>query len=142
MVKSLEIKKLKEKLKELMGDAKPTGRPRFRKFDTPAPKMQPRPRDPSTPAQKMQPRPRPMPGGLKPLTPLQKMPPRRKPSKPSKPSNPLQKMPPMNRPKRSVPRPGDPLRPKLMSGPSMKYKLSPTEIKMIDNYRKKKAQKK
>ena len=135
MVKSLEIKKLREKLKELMGDPKPTGRPRFRKFDTPAPKMQPRPRDPSTPAPKMQPRPRPMPGGLKPLTPAQKMPPRRKPSKPS---NPLQKMP----PKRSVPRPGDPLRPKLMSGPSMKYKLSPTEIRMIDNYRKKKAQKK
>ena len=72
MVKSLEIKKLKEKLKELMGDPKPTGRPRFRKFDTPAPKMQPRPRDPSTPAPKMQPRPRPMPGGLKPLTPAQR----------------------------------------------------------------------
>ena len=113
MVKSLEIKKLKEKLKELMGDPKPTGRPRVRNFDTPAPKMQPRPR--------------PMPGGRK----------------PSKPSNPLTpQMPPMNRPKRSVPRPGDPLRPKRMSGPSMRYKLSPAEIRMLDNYRKKKARKK
>ena len=101
MVKSLEIKKLKEKLKELMGDPKPTGRPRFRNFDTPAPKMQPRPK--------------PMPG-------------------------------PKPKPK-PMPRPGDPLRPKRMSGPKpqkppMRYKLSPAEIRMIDNYRKKKAQRK
>jgi hypothetical protein len=41
-----------------------------------------------------------------------------------------------------MPRPGDPLRPKRMSGPPMRYKLSPAEIRMIDNYRKKKARKK
>ena len=116
-----------------------------------------------------QPRPRPMPGGLKPLTPAQKMPPRRKPSKPS---NPLQKMPPKRsvprpgdplRPKRmSGPKPTGIMTPakrlqikklkeklkKLMGDakptgrPTMRYKLSPAEIRRMDNYRKKKAQRK
>jgi len=50
------------------------------------------------------------------------------------------------RPK-TMPGPGDSLRPKRMSGPigsggGMRYKLSPAEIRMIDNYRKKKARKK
>ena len=49
-------------------------------------------------------------------------------------------------PKRRPPMPGDPLRPRLMSDepgaqkPSMRNKLSPAEIRMIDNYRKKKSQ--